>query len=436
METLFCSKREKIENIAWPICASLGIVLLFSFWALLVNEKFHAMGADSEQYLEIMRILQGRSQSLGSLDEVPVGVLNRTPVYPFFLLIASMFSGDDLIWLTIIANSLCTLSTTPFIFHKFGRNFGFVVVVSAYLVIAILISPYFSTISAEWLCMHLLLLMGAVFLDTKSLRSSGAGFKIGLNCSILTLCRINEGLFVLVCFLFLLSRKRRELVGFFVACIPIVLQIVLQSYIGRDFIVSQSSIVARYFLCSQLGQVAQSKSDPSLLQAFIVDANYGNLPFDDRILRESVGFMGVSERSHLYLNGVRNQDRTLEFKERFNLSFGKLNRLIAEFNKRAWHEYSDRRMVCLFALWPLWGFILAFGTFGIFLGFKSIIDEKDVRIFELIVFYNVGLIFIVGYASIFSLPVTRYVLIQTVPLFFVYLTCLLCAIFKGSRTSA
>jgi len=299
-------------GIGKALIESMVITAFFVGWTITSNADFYAQGADSLQYLDILRILQGRIDKVTSLDQIPVGVLNRTPLYPSFLWCASIFAGNNAFWLTILSNAFSILCTLPLILRVFGARFGLSAAVTAYTILACAVLIYFRTISAEWLCMHLLLVIGAIFLDTEGMSSKGAGFRMGLCCACVSLCRPIETAFAALA-LFLIAARRdfREFFWMLLAYVPIALNIGLQSYIAGFPTLSQISIISDYLMCSQLGEVSIHETDSPLLQAFIVDANMANSRFDDNVLRQSISVLGVSEGSSLYLEGVKNQDSTL-----------------------------------------------------------------------------------------------------------------------------
>lgn len=416
------------------LLVSIFITALFAIWAIAVSGDFYAQGEDSLQYIEVLGILEGKYKKVATLDELPVGILNRTPLYPVFLWFASIFAGNDAIWLTVLSNAFSTLCTLPFVLYVFGARFGLSVAVSAYMILAITIQIYFRTISAEWLCMHLLLLVAAVLLHTRCLSSRGAGFRMGLCSACIALCRPIETVFpVMALILLAIRRNVRESVYMLLACIPVILHFALQSYIAGFLTLSQISIISDYLLCSQLGEVSIHETDSTLLQEFIADSNTVNIRFDDEVLRQSNSLFGVSEGSLLYLEGVKNQDRTLAFKQRWNLSYGELNRLIMEYNTRARHEYALRHLQYLLSLWPLGVTLLSlFAT--VFLIGRGGFPDKQLS--SLMLFFIASIVLVLGYTAYCSLPVTRYVLMQTFPLLYVFLVCLFERVFKNDRRLA
>lgn len=418
-------------GIGKALIVSMVITAFFVGWTITSNADFYAQGADSLQYLDILRILQGRIDKVTSLDQIPVGVLNRTALYPSFLWCASIFAGNNAFWLTILSNAFSILCTLPLILRVFGARFGLSAAVTAYTILACAVLIYFRTISAEWLFMHLLLVIGAIFLDTEGMSSKGAGFRMGLWCACVSLCRPIETAFaVLALFLIAARRDFREFFWMLLAYVPIALNIALQSYIAGFPTLSQISIISDYLMCSQLGEVSIQETDSPLLQAFIVDANMANSRFDDNVLRQSISVLGVSEGSSLYLEGVKNQDSTLIFKQRWNISYRELNKLIKEYNKRARHAHSLRHKQYLLSLWPLGVALLGLAGAALLIRHFGV---QERQFSSLMVFYLVSMILVLGYTAYCSLPVTRYVLIQAFPLVYIFLVRLLGRVFSDGR---
>jgi hypothetical protein len=406
----------KLKN---SVFYSLLILSVMIALVLICNVPFYAMGEDTRQYLDIAKILEGKYPHTVSLDRLPAGFVNRTPFYSIFLCFARFFSESDAKILTLTANSIGTAFILPLILRNYSIKFGSAAAILSYLTITISFFPYFTTLSSEWICIHLLLLIGAILWETKFASSPTCGMRIGLCCACAALCRPIEIFFSILCFGILCYRgKAKNLILFGMASIPLLLHVSIQSYVAGSITFTQIPIISQYLITSQLGSVSTSIDDPPLVKDFIAEANKTNLLFSDESLTLSVFPIGVLESLPLYLDGGANQAFTQTFTTNRNISLGETHRLIALFNQRTLKENSFRYVKYLVGLWPLWLTLTVLALPAILL---HGLEKKESDFWCLVIFYTVSMIATTLYSALFSLPVTRYTTIQLSPLVYVYL---------------